>query len=181
MLPPSLRPSKKTILLIAAVATIAVIAEGVIAMWLSHSGIININSIFNTTSTGTINFNTTSPGTVNFTGVEAYGGDIKTINGTNTIDWGTFHVGESKNISFTIKSISNTPTRINYRITELSPNGLADFMTLKWNYSGVALLPQEQIPISFTLSLSASAETINYLTTNKVTNFNLDISIYVAA
>lgn len=140
-------------------------------MWLGPNGAINFNSIFNATSTGTINV----------TGIEAYGGDIRTINGTNTIDWGTFQLGESKNVSFTIKSISNTPTKIAYRITDFSPESLADFMTLDWNYTETTLQPQEQIPIRFTLSLSASADAINYLVTNKVTTFKLDISIYVIA
>ncbi len=158
----SLRPPKKILLLIAAVAALTAIGHVMIAQWLITSGTVNVPSI----------------GTIHVWGIEAYGGDLKTINGTSTIDWGTLYIGESHNVSFTVKSKSNMPIEIAFRIVRLSPEGLSRYITLKWNYNCTFLLPQEQRQINFTLSLSNSTDTINYIVANKITAFNLDIDIY---
>jgi hypothetical protein len=160
----SFRPSKKILLLIGVVVAITVIAHTMIAQWLNYSEGINVPSV----------------GTIHFWGVEASGGNLETINSTKSIDWGTLYLGASRKVSFMVKSLSNLPIEIAYNITGLSPEDLAQFLTLRWNYNGTILYPEEQIPIEFTLSLSSSTETLNYLTANKVTTFTLDISIYAS-
>ena len=163
-----LRPSKKNLLLIIVVAAITVIAYNMIALWLSHSDIINIPSIFKTSSIGTIRI----------TGVAAYGGDVKTSNGTNVVDWGTFYPGISNNASFYLESISNILIKLAFNVTDWSPESLASYMTLTWNYNDTVVLPHDRILVNFALSLSSSTDTINYLIDNKVTSFNFNINIY---
>ena len=162
------RPSKKTLVLIAAIASITVVAHTLVATWLTDSEIINIATLFNTSSRGTIRV----------TGVAAYGGDIKTINDTNIVDWRTFYPGVSNNASFYLESISNIPIKLAYNVTDWSPKRLVSYMTLTWNYNYTALLPHEQIYVNFTLSLSSSTDTINYLIDNNVTSFSFNINIY---
>jgi hypothetical protein len=124
------------------------------------------------------NLTVPSIGTIHVTGVDAYGGDIKSANGTMSIDWGTLYLGDSKNASFYLKSISNIPIKLAFNVTNWSPEGIAPYMTLSWNYTGTQIAPQEEIPVGFTLSLSSSRDFINYLITNNVTAFNFDIHIY---
>jgi hypothetical protein len=93
------------------------------------------------------------------------------------IDWGIFYPGEAKNVSFQVRSVSNMPVNIAYNVS-WSPNSIARYMSLKWDYNGTSLAPGQQIPVVFTLGLSDSSDTISYLIANNVTTFNLDINIF---
>jgi hypothetical protein len=150
--------------LIIAVASITLILNVLIAVWLSKIDNLTVPSI----------------GTIYVTGVEAYGGDIKSTNGTPTVDWGTFYLSSSKNASFYLRSVSNIPIKLAFNVTNWSPEGLAPYMTLSWNYTGTEIAPREEIPLNFTLSLSPTEDLINYLITNNVTAFNFDIHIYAS-
>ena len=162
-----LRPSSKTLLIIASVVTITIIAHVVISEWLTTTEILNIPSVFNTPSIGVIRV----------WGVEAYGGDLTTKNGSSIIDWGTFYPGETKNVSFQVKSVSNMPINLAYN-TSWTPKSLTSYMSLKWNYNGTTLTPEQQIHINFSLSLSDSTDAISYLVRNNVTTFSIDINIF---
>ena len=165
---------KRILVLIAVVAFMTVVVTTLVITSLSQLGIINISRILNFSSI----LNTSSIGTIRVTGVAAYGGDIRTTNGTNVVDWGTFYPGVSNNASFYLESISNIPVKLAYNVTDWSPESLVSYMTLTWNYNDTVILPHEQILINFTLSLSSSTDTINYLIDNNVTSFNFNINIY---
>jgi hypothetical protein len=151
------------LLLIAAVVAITTVADTVIAVWL-----LSIPHVFNASSFGNIRV----------TGVEAYGGDLKTINGSSAIDWGTITIGESRNASLNIRSTSNVPVKLAYNTVNWHPEILAHHITLTWNYNETTILPNEHVSVNFTLTLYSSINTINYLLANNVTAFNFDISIY---
>jgi hypothetical protein len=150
------------VLLIIAVASITLILNVLIAVWLSNTDNLTIPSV----------------GTIYVTGVEVYGGDTKSTNGIASIDWGTFYLTESKSASLYLRSVSNIPVKLAFNVTNWSPEGLAPYMTLSWNYTGTQIAPREEIPLSFTLSLSPTKDFINYLVTNNVTSFNFDLHIY---
>jgi hypothetical protein len=133
-----------------------------IAVWLSKIDNLTVPSI----------------GTIYVTGVEVYGGDIKSTSGTASIDFGTFYLTETRNASFYLRSVSNIPVKLAFNVTNWSPEGLAPYMTLAWNYTGTQIAPREEIPLTFTLSLSSSGDLVNYLITNNVTSFNFDLHIY---
>jgi hypothetical protein len=157
-----LRHSRRTLFLIIVVASITTIINTLVAVWLSHSGILTIPGI----------------GTIRVTGMEAYGGDLNSTGETISLDWGMFHLPDSKNASFYLRSISNIPLKLAFNVTNWSPEGLSLYMTLSWNYTGAQIAPNEEIQVTFNLSLSSSIDLINYLIANNVTSFNFDIYIY---
>ena len=119
-----------------------------------------------------------SVGTIYVAGAEAYGGDIKPINGVPSIDWGTIQCGDSKNVTFYLRSISNVQIRLAFAATDWNPEGLKNYVTLSWNYSGTQLAPKQEIPICFTLSTPDTRDFANYIVTNNVKLYNFTIYIY---
>ena len=156
--------SRKTLLLIIVVVTITTISNALIANWLSrsYSDGVAIPSL----------------GTVYVTGVEAYGGDIKTVDGVATIDWGAIQWGDSKKISFCLRSISNVQTRLAFNTTDWNPKGIENYVTLSWNYNGTQLEPKQEILVSFTLSAPDTRNFADYLVANRITSYNFTIYIY---
>jgi hypothetical protein len=170
--------SRKTILLIIVVASITIVVNALVAFMLSKPAgwpIVWVNqSSLNVTS----NTSVQNVGGIYVTGVEAYGGDITYRNGIATLDWGTFYLGNSKNASFYLRSISTSQIRLALNVTNWNPEGLKHYMTLTWDYTGTQIDPNEEIPVRLTLSLSSSTDLINYLITNKVTTFSFNINVY---
>ena len=156
-----LHRSRKTVLLIIAVALTTMIFNVLIAIWLSHSDNLTIPSI----------------GTVYVTGVEAYGGDLKLEGDSLHIDWGTIYLGSSKNASFYLKSVSNTNIKLVLNVTNWNPKGMAPYMNLSWTYTGTPLSPDEVIPVNMSLSAPLSIDFAHYLITNDVDAFSFDICI----
>jgi len=121
----------------------------------------------------------TSVGTVYVTGVEAYGGDLKTVNGALAIDWGTLYLGESKSVFFYVRSISNVPVRVTLEVTSWTPTEISQYMTLSWNYNNAQIAPGEnQIPVTLTLTVPATMEFASYLIRNNIQSFAFSIRIY---
>lgn len=157
----SLRHQKKTILLIVGVAAITLSLSIIIPILLDTMTHLNFPSI----------------GTIHTIGVEAYGGDMKTSNGTSYLDWGTVYPGLTVNATFYLRSISNVRTTLSLNTTNWNPTNMSNYMPLSWNYSGANINPGEVIPVNLTLSVSSSDAFINYLITNNVTIYSFDITI----
>ena len=157
-----LKKSRKTILLIAIVATITLISNALIAIWLSKSFNIAVPSI----------------GTISIRSVEAYGGDIKSINGVPTINWGTLQLGDSKNVSFYLRSTSNTQTRLTLNVIDWNPEGMKNYADLSWNYNGTQLAPKEEILVNFTLRTADTRDFANYIVSNNIKSYNFTMCIY---
>ncbi len=159
-----LHRSKKTMLLIMAVATITIVVNSAIAMWLSRYGSLHVPSI----------------GTIQTIDVEAYGGNVTLKDGVAYIDWGSIYPGASKNESFYLRSTSNVNVKINLETANWDPLGIASYMNVSWNYSGRLLRPNEVVPITLILNVSSSENFITYLIANDVKQFSFDISIYAS-
>ena len=154
--------SRRIVLLIIIVAALTITSNVLIAVWLSRSYGLAVPSV----------------GTIYVTNVEAFGGDIKLVNGVPSIDWGDVEIGDSRKVSFYLRSTSNVPTRLALSAASWSPEGMKNYMTLSWNYNGTQLLPKEEILVNLTLSAADTKDFANYLVENKVKSYNFTMCIY---
>lgn len=156
-----LRPSRKTILLIIVVALITLISSALIAIWLNHLYDIHLPTV----------------GTIRLIGLEVYGGNIQSTNGNFTLDLGEIWMGTPKNASFLLRNKSNTVATLNLTLNNWIPEDLQPFMTISWNYTGEKIAPNEEIPISIDITSENSLEFIDYIVTNDVKSFSLNLTI----
>ena len=156
----SLRSSKKTLLLIAVVATASIAITTTVSILLGKTTDLYIPSF----------------GTVKTIGVEAYW-DLNTENKTEKIDWGIVWVGSSQNVTLHIQSISNYKVTLTLNATDWIPANMSDYMTLSWDYNGTSLNPDEFISVTLILSTSYSDSFVHYLIDNDVQSFSFDIYI----
>ena len=154
--------SRRIVLLIIIVAAITITCNVLIAVWLSRSYELAVPSM----------------GTIYVTGVEAYGGDLKLINGMVSIDWGTLKWGDSRSVSFYLRSTSSVPARLALNVTDWNPERMKDYATVSWNYNGTQLAPQQEILVRFTLTTPDTRDFANYLVSNGVTSYNFTIYVY---
>ena len=121
-------------------------------------------------------------GTITVRGLEIYGGDIKTgSSGKAYIDWGELTLGASKNVSFYVQSTSNFDVELGLNVTNWTPAGIEDYITISWDYEGTVLSPdQEPLLATINLDVSSSEEFIDYLLENNVTSFGFDMIMYAS-
>lgn len=174
-IPQSLRPSKKTVLLILTVASITLLVSTIISTWLTRTGYLDIPSL----------------GTIKTLGVEAYWDANLTdkIDEDENIDWGTLWIGSSNNVTIYLQSISNIPTTLNPPIIAnltfnstnqtviLPPQNISKHMNLTWDYDASVVNPRDSIQVTLTLRAEHSLDFINYLNAKDINSFNLDILI----
>ena len=133
------------------------------------------------------NFHVPSVGTIYALGFEAYGGNITTRDDTQYVDWGTVYVGTQTNRSLILRSKSNIDTTMNlsaanWTFTNTQGQNVTPPATnpinLTWDYNNSTIKPNQEIPVTLTLSVPYDTNLIEYLITNKVTQFSFDIHIY---
>jgi len=169
-----LRRSKKTLLLILAVAAITIVLTTTISMLLSGINHLHVPSF----------------GTIHTLGVEAYGGDIKLKeDGTAYIDWGTIYPGTLKNCSLYIRSKSNIEAILkletaNWTFRDSGGKNVTSstnsYMNLTWNYTGTLVSPGEEIYVTLTLRASPDMSFIEYILDKNVKEFSFDIYLYAS-
>ena len=172
--PRSLRPSKKTALLILVVASTTLLISTIISMLLTRIGNLDIPSL----------------GNLKTQDVEAYwDADLTNkIDEHDIIDWGTLWLGASSNVTIYLLSISNIETALNLMKTSLTfydtkevaiqpPTNISDHMNLTWDYNGSMLRPGDDIQVTLTLSADYSHDFIDYLIKYDVRIFRFDILI----
>jgi len=122
-------------------------------------------------------------GTIYVRGLEIYGRDVKTgSSGKTYIDWGELYLGASKNVSLYVQSTSNFDVELGLNITNWTPAGIEDYITISWDYNETVLSPgPEPLVVTLNLDVSSSREFVSYLVENKVTAFSFDINIYASS
>ena len=166
-----LRSSKKTVLLILVVVVITIIISAAVSILLQR----------------TTNLYVPSLGTIKTLGVEAYW-DRNLENKTETIDWGKIWPGTFENRTLHIRSISSIETTLELRTanwtfrdsnnrTVAGPSDSSPYMNLTWNYNETIVRPGETVQVTLTLSVDYSSDFIEFLMTNDVKEFSLDIII----
>ncbi len=160
-IPRYLYESRKILLLIVIVVVITLTFSALIAVWLVKSYDLNVHNV----------------GAIRLTGVEVYGGNITSINGIPSIDWGTIQFGETRNASFFLRSTSNVPTKLAFNVTEWSPKGIETYLTLSWNYNGTYIQPNQEIPVTLKLNASDTIDFAKYLTSNDITSYSFTLNV----
>jgi hypothetical protein len=124
----------------------------------------------------TSNLTVPSLGTVKTIGVETYW-DQNRENKTEEINWDEMVIGSSKNVTFYIRSTSNYKITLKLNVTDWNPANISDYMNLSWDYNGEKLDHGETIQVTLTLSSSYSQSFVNYLISENVQKFSLDMHI----
>ncbi|MCW4016736.1 MAG: hypothetical protein NWF06_10235 [Candidatus Bathyarchaeota archaeon] len=155
----SLKPSRKTLLLVVIVAIVSIASSTLISVLLIHSN----PEIY-----------VPSLGTIKTIEVEAYE-DANCGTAKEMFDWGELMPGNISTQLVYIKSVSNFVVTLNLNLTDWSPPEISEYITITWDYNGTTLKPNDVIPIAITISVSSSDGFINYLVHNQVTQFNVDL------
>jgi hypothetical protein len=156
------RPRKKTVLMMVGVALITIALSALIAVTLDKTSNLRIPSV----------------GTLYTRGVEAYGGELNlTEEGVQYLDWGTIYPGTLANRTINLRSKSNVNTTLHLNSLNWTPANISQYFNLSWNYSGMAITPNETISVTLTLEASTSNSLIDYMIANDVNGFSFEIVI----
>ncbi|MBS7646637.1 hypothetical protein KEJ24_02195 [Candidatus Bathyarchaeota archaeon] len=163
----------KTILLVVYVSLATLLLNMGVSIWLSSFHGLYLPSV----------------GNIHVIGVEASGGDIRTLpNGSQFINWGTVYLGARTDRLFYLKSISNKPIILELTSSNLTfqnskgdivkePLPVENPLRLSWNYTGVPLEPNERICVILTLEVSSDPRFIAYIVENDVEQFHFIVTI----
>lgn len=116
-------------------------------------------------------------------GYKANGGDIQTIAGNQTLDWGTIYVGTPTNRSFTLKSESNTITTPQLNSTDWTfndtavPSQFLNDIELNWTLSNTPFNPGEEFNVTLTLTVKYDQTLVDYLINNNIRTFSFVVII----
>jgi hypothetical protein len=178
---------RKLALLLAVVVLITFIFSFLLLAWFGNNSVPGSNSNYSPDGNGgnvpnsEYDRNVSTSGTIKVEGLEIYGGDVTVESGKVYIDWGELTLGSSKKATFYVLSNSNVNVTLGLNVTNWTPAGIEDYITISWNYNGVVLSPEHE-PLSVTVSLnvSSSREFIDFLVENNVTSFGFDIIVYAS-
>jgi len=90
------------------------------------------------------------------------------------LDWDEIKTG-TVNTTVYVKSVSNFRVTLNLNITDWNPVEISDYLTISWDYNGTLINPGKIIPVTMTLSASASDAFIYYLVENEIKRFDVVI------
>jgi hypothetical protein len=167
--------SRKVILLIIVVVLVTLLFNFLIASWVNTDGNDGNDEVDDRTIPTT--------GTLYVRGLEIYGGDIKSESGNVYIDWGALTLGASKNATFYVRSNSNVDVELGLNVTNWTPAGIQDYITLSWDYNGTLLSSgpdQEPLMVTANLDVSSSGKFIDFIVANEVTAFGFDMTVYAS-
>ncbi|KON31344.1 hypothetical protein AC478_02955 [miscellaneous Crenarchaeota group-1 archaeon SG8-32-3] len=132
----------------------AVIAVMLIAGILSGLIIVNVRSLYQTSST------ISSVGTFKAIGIGVYW-DEDSTRIVNTLDWGFLTAGSSKSFTVYISNKGALPLTLTISTSNWNPSTASNYLTLKWSYNGQTLDADTTIPVTITLTVSPSISGIN--------------------
>jgi hypothetical protein len=178
-IPRFLYRSRKTIFLVVVVVLVTLVFNFLIVSWFNNGASNNGN---NGNGNNGVNDQTVpTTGTLYVNGLEIYGGDIKSDSGNDSIDWGELSIGDSKNASFYVQSTSDIGVELGLNVTNWTPPGIEDYITISWDYNGTLLSPGSEAPlVTVSLDVSSSGDFIDFIVANEVTSFGFDITVYAS-
>jgi hypothetical protein len=92
--------------------------------------------------------------------------DINCTQQVQSINWGSFSPGSSKNIIVYVRNEGQEDTHLYLDTSDWQPTAARKFFSLIWNYAGKSLVPNMVIPIRLELSLSSRIEGITSFSFN---------------
>jgi hypothetical protein len=141
---------------------LAICAVIVLSVILSGFIIVNVRSIYQTSST------ISSVGTFKAIGVGVYWNNNLT-NSVTEINWGLLEPGDKKSFTIYIKNEGNAPLTLSMSTSNWNPPSVANYLTLTWSYTGQAINAGVTVQLTLTLTVSESVSGIN--------SFNFDIIV----
>ena len=167
-----LKPSKKTVALVAVVVAMTLLVSVSISIWLQRSYNIYLPSI----------------ATIETIGVKAFW-DQNLTSPVETINWGTLYPGSSSEIAIYLQSESNVPVRLgrteeNWTFSDSHdmksdpPANIQRGAYIEWDYGNTTIAPEEVIRVGLTLTVDSSSEFVGFLISNEVTHFSFEMLIY---
>ena len=123
----------------------------------------NVNSIYGLLSTVVP---IGSAGRVVTINIEVYW-ESGCVNNVSSIDWGTLDPGDSVAVTIYMKNTGNVPVTLELSMDGWSPLAAEEYISLKWDYSGREIDPDDVVPITLTLRVSPIID--------RVSNFSFDI------
>jgi hypothetical protein len=141
-----------------------------------------VNNDANNGANNNVNGQTVSTtGTIHVSGLEIYGGDIKSEVGNDYIDWGELSPGDSKKASFYVQSTSGVNVILGLNVTDWAPAGIQSYIAISWDYNGTSLnLDQSPLLVTVSLDVSSSGEFVDFIVENEVTSFGFDMTVYAS-
>ena len=84
----------------------------------------------------------------------------------------SIETGSSKDVVVYIRNEGNSPIALYLEATNWEPEAASDYITLRWDYAGQQISPDEVIQVTLKLSVSSSID--------EITSFGFDIVISYA-
>ena len=72
------------------------------------------------------------------------------------IDWGRLYPGESRNTTFYVKLMGNTPSTLDLSTDNFAPIEAEQYLALTWDYDGHIVNPEDVSEVIVTLTVSSS-------------------------
>ena len=101
-------------------------------------------------------------------GIDTYW-DSKCTQKISSLDWGSLEPGTTKAITMFIKNKGKNQVTLSYYVSNYNPPYAINQLTTTWDYAGQIIGFKDSVQVTFTLSVSETAETIE--------NFSFDIDI----
>jgi len=92
--------------------------------------------------------------TIKTVGVGVYK-DVDFTVSVTQIDWGVLEPGTVKNFTAYLRNESNVPISLNMTTQNWNPPATESFISVSWDQEGKMLEPDQVVPVTFTLSVSA--------------------------
>lgn len=108
-------------------------------------------------------------GRIKAVGVKFYW-DKECTNQCTEINWGTINIGSEKSVVLYAKNIKTVDITLNITTQNWKPEGVTDYITTRWNYTGEVIVIDRIIPIIFTLNISPDI--------TEITDFSFDYLIW---
>ena len=87
----------------------------------------------------------------------------------SSIDWGMLEPGQSLNVTGYIRNEATSAVTLSLSTANWSPSNASQYITLKWDYGGISIAPNEVVKVTFMLAVSENI--------SGITNFSFDIAI----
>ena len=162
---------RKTVLLVAAVIAATLLVSSLVSLLLSNIGHLYFPTV----------------GTIRTSGLEAYW-DTALTNETQEIPWGVLYPGSEPKATVYLRSIGNTPITLemttanwtfhnSFNEDVYGPANTTEYLSLSWNYNGSTVIPDQVIPIVFTLRVDNNLGFLEYVIEYDVQRFSFDINV----
>ena len=74
----------------------------------------------------------------------------------DSIDWGTQYPSQSRNTTFCVKLMGNTPSTLDLSTDNFAPIEAEQYLALTWDYDGHIVNPEDVSEVIVTLTVSSS-------------------------